>query len=239
MKKRLSFHSSYFFLLVLCFFVAISIPALYRVTFMWSVTLFLFSILMGLKIKNALQIILITFLFSYSVFLLFLFFPGHEYKTGGNITILGFTFFKKAFEHALSNWLRLWAISLFSLSSAKVLDGEELILYGMQRNVISKRLGYSLLMGLNSISGFVDEWKQVSLNLKLRGIKTTNPFKRIFPLLVYAFRSSLRGAMALRARGLKETKTFYLTTAPKRQDLVILVILIFLLLAELVWVYAL
>lgn len=237
--RKLHFHSSYFFTLVLCFFVAISIPTLYRVTFAWSVTLFLFSILMGLKLKNALQIIFITFVFSYSVFLLFLFFPGYEYKNGGEFILFGFTFYKNAFEHAVSNWLRLWAISLFSLSSAKVLDAEELILYWMQNHFISKRLGYSLLMGLSSISGFIAEWRIISLNLKLRGIKSANPFKRIFPLLVYAFRTSYRGAMALRARGLKETKTFYLISAPKKQDLAIFLLLFLLLLVELIWIYAL
>lgn len=238
MKKN-HFHSSYFFIIVICFFVAISVPVLYRVSLLWSFTLFLFSIWMGLRFVDAVKIIFLTFIFSYSVFLLFLFFPGNEYKAGGNITVLGFTFFKRALEHALFNWFRLWAISLFSLSSAKVLDGEELILYWMQKNFISKRLGYSLLMGLNSIAGFIVEWKLISLNLKLRGIKTNNPFKRIFPLLVYAFRTSFRGAMALRARGLLETKTFYQKTMPTKRDLTIFLGIVAVLLGELIWFFAL
>lgn len=225
MKKDF-LHPHFFFIVVILFFAAISIPALYQVTLVWSFTLFFFSLLMGLRFFDALKIIGLTFIFSYSVFLLFLFFPGYEYKTGPKVTILSFTFYKKAFDHAVFSWFRLWAISLFSLSSAKVLNAEVLVKYWMQKNWISRRLGYSLLMGLNSIAGFVSEWKQIALNLKLRGIKSKNPFKRIFPLLVYAFRSSYRGAMAFKARGLNEKKVFYIKNEPISKDYLVVALLL-------------
>lgn len=228
------FHSSYFFVLVISFFILVSFPFLYKISFVWSLTLFVFSIFIGLKIWDGLKIIFITFFFSYSVFLLFLFFPGGEYQLGNKVEILGFVFYQKVFDHALLNWVRLWSISLFSLSSAKVFDAEEFILFLMQKNKISKRLGYSVLVGINSIAGFRKEWKLVSLNLKLRGIDAGNPFRRVFPLLVYAFRSSYRKAMALRARGLNEKKTFYLKTEPNIKDLLIFFTLVSVLVLEFV-----
>ncbi len=235
--KRLSLHSSFFIILVMLFFIAIAIPAFYKVTLFWSLTLFVFSMLVGLKTKDALAIFFITFVLSYSVFLLFLFFPGRDYQVGEKISYFGFSFYSKAFSHALFNWIRLWSISLFSFSSAKVLNVEELVLFLMQKKIISVRLGYSLLMGYNSIAGFKEEWKLISLNLKLRGIKSKNPFKKIFPLLVYAFRSSLRGAMALRARGLKESKVFFVQTFPNGLDIAIFLLVLSVLLLEFILVY--
>lgn len=237
--KIIKLHSLYFFQLCLLFFVAISFSSLYKITIFWSLTLFVLTFFMGLNGKDALKIFFLTLLFSYSVFLLFLLFPGADYKAGERITVLGYTFYEKAFKYAIFTWSRLWAISLFSLASAKVLDSEELILYFMQKKIISKQLGYSLLMGLNAVSGFVTEWNIVSLNLKLRRIENKNPFKRIFPLLVYSFRVSLRGAMALRSRGLVETKTFYVEEKTTKYDFLLFCSILGVLFGELCWLKSL
>lgn len=202
-------HAHHLFILVFVFFILIVIPGTEKVTMIWALSFFILSLVMGLKWKKAFLILLVTLFFSFSVFVLFLFFPDKRFFTGDLYPFFGMSFYSGVIENAFKNWLRLWSISLCSLSTSSVLNAEELIFYWMQEKGVPKKMGYSLLMALNSIRSFKEEWVRISRNLKMRKLNHLNFVARLFPIMVHSFRVSLRGAMSMRARGLVEDKVFY------------------------------
>lgn len=231
-KMKPIIHAHHLFMLVFSFFVLIVIPGTEKVTMIWAFSFFLLSLVLGLKWKKAVFIFFLTLVFSLSVFFLFLFFPDKRFFTGDFYQFLGFTFYSGVVENALKNWLRLWSISLCSISTASVLNSEELIFYWMQEKGVPKKLGYSMLMALNSINSFKEEWLKISRNLKMRKLNHLNFVARLFPIMVHSFRVSLRGAMSLRARGLVENKVFYHIHRPSQFQQVVFFLLILLLALE-------
>lgn len=225
-KSKPLIHAHHLFTLVIIFFILIVFPGTEKVTMIWAFSFFVLSLLMGLTWKKAIVILILTLFFSLSVFILFLFFPDKRFYTGEVQQFFALKFYYGVIENALKNWLRLWSISLCSLVTSSVLNSEELIFYWMQEKGMPKKLGYSMLMAINSIKSFKEEWLKISRNLKMRKLNNLNFVARLFPIMVHSFRVSLRGAMSLRSRGLVEHKVFYVSHLPTPfQNLVFYVLL--------------
>ncbi len=209
MNRKL-IHAHHFFIINIIFYIMIIFPKTKYLAFSWAIFLFILSLSMGLSILRAFKILLFTLAFSVTIFFLFLFFPSNELKTGEVFSVFGFSFFKVVVENAMTNWLRLWSISVASISTANVLNTDELFFYWMQEKKLPKKLGYAFLMGVYSIKNLKKEWELINLNISLRNSSRKFSFSdRLFPILVSAFRVSLRGAMSLYSRGLSEEKMFY------------------------------
>jgi energy-coupling factor transporter transmembrane protein EcfT len=69
--------------------------------------------------------------------------------------------------------------------------------------------GYPILLALNSIALFKEEYDRIKINARLRDLPFKDQFMLFFPLLVFAIRHSQRGALSLVTRGLNQQKTFY------------------------------
>ena len=100
----------------------------------------------------------------------------------------------------------------------KVFNYSELLIYWMGKEWLNSKMGYAILMSLNSIKSLQHFWKETKLNLKMRGLEKKPWRQKLFPILVFAFRKSERGAMALRARGLKSKKKYYFLSLPQQSD---------------------
>jgi energy-coupling factor transporter transmembrane protein EcfT len=70
-------------------------------------------------------------------------------------------------------------------------------------------MGYPLLIAMNSILLFKEEFDRIKLSAKFRGLGLKDRLFALFPLLVFAIRHSQRGSLSLVTRGLNPNKSFY------------------------------
>ena len=173
------------------------------------------SILLFFYKKNGLSYIVLIKLMIYalifaSMFLVLnLLYPGAEFKVGEQISFLGFVIYKKALIHGLYNCARLFMLSLVSMSSTYSITYTKVILHLIIHKGLKVVMGYPLLIALNSIILFKDEFERIRLSAKFRGLGWWDRIFTLFPLLVFAIRHSQRGSLSLVTRGLNPNKSFY------------------------------
>jgi len=183
--------------------------------------------------------VLFCSLMSLGIFFLNIIHPDlNEMAFGPFVTIAGFQIQLSVIKQAFYYFLRLFLLSLISLSCGKILDLNQLVLYLMQVHHLSVKIGYSLIISLNSIGQLKKEFTRIMINLKLKGI----PFrKRIYfmvPLIVFAFRYSERASLSLVTRGVNAEKTFfyhYQLEAKDRKILIVFFIIYFCYLLKLIY----
>ena len=69
----------------------------------------------GLTFLVMFKLMMYAFIFAAMFLLLNLIYPNNELRMGEQITILGFTYYKKSLVHGLNNCARLFLLSLFTL----------------------------------------------------------------------------------------------------------------------------
>lgn len=163
----------------------------------------------GLTNKTLLKLVLFALFFSSMFLLLNLLYPAEKLKIGEQITLGNFTFYKAAFMNGLNNFARLFMLSLVSMCSTFAIIYTKVILYLIIHKGLKVIMGYPLLIALNSILLFKEEFDRIRLSARFRGLGWWDRLFILFPLLVFAIRHSQRGALSLVTRGLNPNKSFY------------------------------
>lgn len=165
--------------------------------------------------KNGLASNVIFKLITYAIFfssmflLLNLLYPSEKLKIGEQITLGPISFYKAALKSGLFNFFRLFLLSLISMCSTYVIIYTKVIMYLIIHKGLKVMLGYPLLIALNSILLFKEEFDRIRLSAKFRGLGWWDRLFILFPLLVFAIRHSQRGSLSLVTRGLNPNKSFY------------------------------
>lgn len=160
--------------------------------------------------------------FSFSFFLLSMLYTSESYKTGITYNFLNFTFYEGAIANASKNFSRLFFLTLVSMSSTHAINYSKVILYLIIHWGLKVFWGYPLLIALNSILLFKEEFDRIRISAKFRGLGWWDRLFILFPLLVFAIRHSQRGSLSLVTRGLSPSKGFYFTYALRSRDRIIL-----------------
>ena len=202
-------HSWY--LLIISFFGLIFLLA----SSVLPLNLLMATILLSLYRKNGLSLSTLiklgTFAFSFALIFLFLnlLYPGEKLQTGDIIVIGQVSFYKAALINGLKNFSRLFLLSLVSMSSTYALAYTKVILYLIIHKGLKVFMGYPLLIALNSILLFKEEFDRIRMSARFRGLGWSERLFTLFPLLVFAIRHSQRGSLSLVTRGLNPNKSFY------------------------------
>ena len=163
----------------------------------------------GLAKKTMFKIGLFAFSFSFVFLLLNLLYPGKKLQTGEILVFYQFSVYKLAVMNGLKIFSRLFLISFVSMSSSYAITYTKVILYLIIHKGLKVFMGYPLLIALNSILLFKEEFDRIRLSGRFRGLGWWDRMFVIFPLLVFAIRHSQRGSLALVTRGLNPNKSFY------------------------------
>ncbi|MBI2518832.1 MAG: hypothetical protein HYV97_00365 [Bdellovibrio sp.] len=152
----------------------------------------------GLRPLTFLNVFLLAFFFSLSLFIL-----NYLYTT---------------LEVANYNFARAILLTSFSLSAGLIIDFERLLLFLMSKRVLSATTGYPIFAAINALEQLKEEKKRLSHLARMRGLTHFRyQLHQIMPLLVFALRHSQRAATAMIARGLNDQKVFYFDyTIPKK-----------------------
>lgn len=193
LKREEYFHSWY--LLIVTFLVVLFL--LINRNLYLNIPLILFAFVLffrnGLKLKKFLRFFIYAALFSLSFFLLSRIHPGKE----------------ASMEKSIQTMIRLLTVTLVSMSSGSVINYTNVVLHLIVHKGLKIFWGYPLLLALNSIALFKEEYDRIKINAKLRELPFLDQLVLFFPLLVFAIRHSQRGALSLVTRGLNKEKSFY------------------------------
>jgi energy-coupling factor transporter transmembrane protein EcfT len=176
--------------------------------FMAGFLLFLYS-KNGLPNKVLFKLSVFALLFSSMFLFLNLLYPGEKLQVGEQVSIGQFTFYKAALTNGLINFSRLFLLSLVSMCSTYAIIYTKVILYLVIHKGLKVIMGYPLLIALNSILLFKEEFDRIRLSARFRGLGWWDRLFVLFPLLVFAIRHSQRGSLSLVTRGLNPNKNFY------------------------------
>lgn len=163
----------------------------------------------GLSDRVLLKLFLYAFFFAFLFLLLNLLYPGEKLRVGETLTILSMTVYKAALINGLKNFSRLFLLTLVSMSSTYIIQYTKVILYLIIHKGLKVFMGYPLLIALNSILLFKEEFDRIRLSARFRGLGWWDRLFVLFPLLVFAIRHSQRGSLSLVTRGLNPNKSFY------------------------------
>lgn len=165
----------------------------------------------GLSAQVLLRLVFYAFFFALMFLILAMIYPAEKFKVGESINILSFNFYHAALNHGLKNFVRLFLLSLVSMSSTYAINYTRVILYLVLHKKMTVFMGYPLLIALNSILLFKAEFERIRLSARFRGLGWWHRLFILFPLLVFAIRHSQRGSLSLVTRGLNPEKSFYFT----------------------------
>jgi energy-coupling factor transporter transmembrane protein EcfT len=163
----------------------------------------------GLRASTLLKLMAFAFSFSFLFLLLNLLYPGEKLRVGEQLYFHNLTIYKAALVNGLKTFSRLFLLSLVSMSSTLAITYTKVILYLIIHKGLKVFMGYPLLIAMNSILLFKEEFDRIRLSAKFRGLGWWQRIFVLFPLLVFAIRHSQRGSLSLVTRGLNPNKSFY------------------------------
>jgi hypothetical protein len=163
----------------------------------------------GLSISKFKRLFIYAFIFSFGLFFLNVLYPAKELQTGEVYQISRFVIYQASVTKALSGMIRLFLASFLSMSSGAVIDYTKVVLHLIVHKGLKLFWGYPILLAMNSIALFKEEFERIRINAKLRELPWQDQLSLFFPLLVFAIRHSQRGALSLVTRGLNHQKSFY------------------------------
>lgn len=208
LKREEYFHSWY--LLIITFFNVFFL--LINRNLLLGIPLVIYSFYLyfknGLTLKKLFTLSLYALFFGLSYFLLSRLHPGKD----------------ATMEKSIHTMVRLIIVTLVSMSSGSVINYTNVVLHLIVHKGLKLFWGYPLLLALNSIVLFKEEYDRIKINAKLRDLPLLDKIMVFFPLLVFAIRHSQRGALSLVTRGLTKEKSFYFSYDVSRRDKKILLI---------------
>ncbi len=163
----------------------------------------------GLKDRTMIKLALFAAFFASLFLLLNLLYPGEKLRVGEQVYLFSRPVYKAALINGLKNFSRLFLLTLVSMSSTFAITYTKVILYLIIHKGLKVIMGYPLLIALNSILLFKDEFERIRLSARFRGLGWWDRLFVLFPLLVFAIRHSQRGSLSLVTRGLNPNKSFY------------------------------
>ena len=172
----------------------------------------------GLPAKKFWKLARFAFYFAFIFLLLNLLYPSAKLQVGEKISFYSLSFYKVALINGLINFTRLFLLSLVSMSSTYAITYTKVILYLIIHKGLKVFMGYPLLIALNSILLFKEEFDRIRLSARFRGLGWWDRIFVLFPLLVFAIRHSQRGSLSLVTRGLNPNKSFYFGYEVTRRD---------------------
>lgn len=172
----------------------------------------------GLKLSIFQKIFFYASIFSFGIFVLNILYPAKGLRVGEVYRILQIDIYQASLDKALQTMIRLFLVSLLSMSSGTVIDYTKVILHLIVHKGLRLFWAYPLLLALNSIALFKDEFERIKINARLRALPLRDRLSLFFPLLVFAIRHSQRGALSLVTRGLNQQKSFYYSYNLRAQD---------------------
>lgn len=173
--------------------------------------LFMFTVFFknGLHLSKFKRLISYAFFFSFSLFMINILYPAGVFKSGEIYRIGNFEIYRASLVRAIHTMIRLFFVSLLSMSSGTAIDYTKVVLHLIVDKGLRLFWGYPLLLAMNSIVLFKKEFERIRINARLRGLPLKDKLSFFFPLLVFAIRHSQRGALSLVTRGLNDHKSFY------------------------------
>ena len=207
--KKEYIHSWYLFVMTTFILIFLLASDILYLNFILSVfALYLFK-KNGVRNSTLIKLSVFASFFAGMFLLLSLLYPREEYRQGEQVVILGKFFYQAALINGLHNFARLFMLSLVSMSSTMAITYTKMILYLIIHKGLKVLMGYPLLIALNSILLFKEEFDRIRLSARFRGLGWWDRIFVLFPLLVFAIRHSQRGSLSLVTRGLNPNKSFY------------------------------
>jgi energy-coupling factor transporter transmembrane protein EcfT len=177
----------------------------------------------GLSFINFIFYFVICLFMSLGIFLLNLFHPDLSLvKDLPMIHFGGFIFSQNIIEQAFYFFFRMVVISTISLCAGSIIDYSQVILYLMQRYRFPVKVGYSMIIALNSVSHLKKEYERIMINFKLRRISKIKQVYFLVPLIIFAFRYADRSALSLVTRNINQDKTYFQDYYLMKKDIVVL-----------------
>lgn len=203
--------------------------SLFSLGFLMVNSRFLFNIpvvvfLLYMYFKNGLstsifkKFLLYAFVFSFGFFVLKIIYPAQNLKMGNNFQVFNFVIYQDVLKASGLSMGKLFLVSLLSMSSGAVINYTKVVLYLIVHKGLKLFWGYPILLALNSIVLFKEEFERIQINVRMRNLPFKDKISLFFPLLVFAIRHSQRGALALVTRGLNNQKTFYFSYDVRKTD---------------------
>ena len=174
-----------------------------------SIIVFVFYFKNGLKLAQFKKLFFYAFLFTFTFFLLNMLYPASSLKTEILYRSQYIIIYRGVLLAASLNMLKLFLISLLSMTSGLVIDYTKVVLHLIVHKGLKLFWGYPLLLAMNSVALFKKEFERIRLNARLRGLSGWDKVFIFFPLLVFAIRHSQRGDLSLVTRCLSQEKSFY------------------------------
>lgn len=189
--------------------------------------LFFFYYKNGVKRRELANILAVGFIFSFLFFLLNVIYANKKYQSGLVVWIGPFHFYKNVLDNGSVVFFHLFFLTSLSMASARSINYTKVILYLSVKKKIKVLFAYPLLLAMNSIMLFKDEFFRIRISAKIRNLKFQRSFFILFPLLVFAIRHSQRGALSLVSRGINEKKSFYFSYGLSKKDHILFYFILF------------
>lgn len=181
----------------------------------WLASLALVTVLHYFYFKNGLTIkafqknVFVAFVFSFFIVGLYLLWPAENLNHAPFLKIGEWTVAQSVLEAGALRGVKLFLLVLTSMASARVINYTKVILFFIIHKGLKVIWGYPIMIALNSILLFKEEYERLQMNGKLRDLGWTGKLGVLFSLLVFAIRHSQRGSLSLVTRGLNPHKSFY------------------------------
>jgi hypothetical protein len=172
----------------------------------------------GLPVSKFMSLSFYAFVVSFGLFMLNILYPSNALKVGESYRYHNFIIYQASLNKAFLLMARVFLVSLISMSGSLVINYTKVVLHLIVHKGLKLFWGYPILLALNSIILFKEEFERIRINAKLRDLPFRDQLSVFFPLLVFAIRHSQRGALSLVTRGLNHQKSFYFSYDLSDQD---------------------
>ncbi len=191
-------HDAHVLALLMVFFIGVALPVPWHTVVALSLVAAVLAWAQGMELRAIVLRLGIALLLSWSVWLWNLLFVDVRNA--------------ETLHTANRILLRVTTMTWVALMSGKMLNLRDVVSYALQRGWLSMNIAYALQLGFGSIELMRAEVRRIMLSASLRGLRWNQRFLQWLPILIFALRHATKGAMSLRARGLRVDsahKTFY------------------------------
>jgi energy-coupling factor transporter transmembrane protein EcfT len=191
-------HDAHVLGILMLFFVGIALPVAWHTVVGLSIALAIVARIQGLGWRAIAIRLTLALLLSWSIWVWNMLFAAEH--TPDTV------------HKANQILLRVTTMTWVALMSGAMLNLRDVVSFALQRGWLSMNIAYALQLGFGSIELMRAEIRRIVLSARLRGLSWRERFLQWLPILIFALRHATRGAMSLRARGLRVDsvrKTFY------------------------------
>ena len=191
-------HDAHVLGLLMLFFIAVALPMAWHTVMVLALVFAVLARIQGMTWRSIVIRLGLALLLSWSIWLWNMVFVAERTP--------------ETMNKANQILLRVTTMTWVALMSGKMLNLRDVVSFALQRGWLSMNIAYALQLGFGSIELMRAEIRRIMLSATLRGLNWRDKFLQWLPILIFALRHATRGAMSLRARGLRVDsvrKTFY------------------------------